>query len=321
MNKYLSYGNKGWLLNNIDQKKVWDSIVSFEVGKPILNPLRNDKNLGSCSIQLDKQGRLNLVDYADKRTNGFDCISAYRYLHPHKSWDEVCYDLLNIGKALPTSAYKVIPGIKKKEEVKFTPLYRDWLQSDLDWWFKRGIFKSQLERDITLTKPVKGYIQTKENKQSEVHFNEMCYCYHHQDKVKFYFPERKQWRFLGNMGKDDVWFLNRNSDVLFICKSHKDLMVIENLCDFNLTMIQSETNYPEKDKFFEWECNHKQIFVCTDNDETGRKIAQEIQKQFLYIPCEIIEIEPETKIKDFDEYFVQNGLNETIDYFNYLLLK
>lgn len=320
---YLSYGNKKWLLNHIDQQVVWSSIIGYnvELNKLILNPLRNDKSLGSCLITIDSQGIYNLVDYADSRTNGFDCISAYRYLYPHKSWNEVCYNLLNIGQIIPTSAYKSVPGlIKKKQEVTLIPIYRDWSQQDLDWWYKRGVTIDQLNREETLVKPIKGYIQTKENKQSEVHFNEQCYCYHHQDKVKFYFPNRKNYRFLGNMTKNDVWFLNRNSDTLFICKSHKDLLVIENICDFSLSLVQSETNYPSSDKFYEWECFYKQVIICMDNDQTGRNIAQEIKKQFLYIPCKIIEIEPETKYKDFDEYYIKEGLTETIDYLNYLLL-
>jgi len=321
MYEYLT-GNKQWLLSQIDQERVWANIIgySFKLGQKILNPLRTDKHVGSCSINWsNKSENLVLLDFADSRTNGFDCITAYQFLHPQKSWDEVCNDLLRIAQAMPTSAYKVVPGLVKQSEVDFVPIYRDWLESDIQWWNKRGVRLDQLERPDTLTLPVSGYIQKKEGKQSEVHFSELCYCYHHLDKFKFYFPNRKSWRFIGNMNKNDVWFLNRMSDILFICKSAKDLLVIENLCDFNLTMIQSETNYPSNDIFYEWECSHKKAYVLTDNDNAGRRISQEIKKQFLYIPCETIEVEPETNCKDIDEYYVKNGFTETFDYLNYLL--
>lgn len=321
MNEYLSLGDKQWLLSNIDQEKVWSNIIGslFKLGQKIINPLRDDKHLGSCHIEKsNKNNNLVLIDFADSKTNGFDCVSAYRYLHPHKSWSEVCSDLLGMAQVIPTSAYKVLPGIDKVRKNEFVPIYRDWLDSDLEWWERRGVTLDQLQRNITLTKPVCGYIHKRDNKESEIHFSEQCYCYHYQTKHKFYFPNRKDWRFIGNMSKDDIWTINRGSDTLFITKSHKDLLVIENLCDFDITMIQSETNYPSKDKFFEWECYYKQVIVCMDNDDTGRRIAKEIQKQFLYIPSKVIEIEPDTGFKDFDEFRVKEGLTESIDYLNYL---
>lgn len=321
MYEYLT-GNKQWLLSQIDQERVWSNILgySFKIGQWILNPLRTDKHLGSCSIiWSNKNDNLILMDYADKRTSGFDCITAYQYLYPQKKWDEVCSDLLNIAQSFPTSAYKILPGIIKEKISEFTPFYRDWTQEDIDWWDLRGVVLEQLNRDVTLTKPVKGYFHKKEGKETQVHFNEQCYCYHHQDKVKFYFPNRKNFRFIGNISKEDIWYLNKGSDILFISKSNKDLLVLDNLLDVNLTMIQSETNYPSSDKFYEWECSHKEVYVLMDNDNPGRQIAQEIKKQFLYIPCKIIEINPLTKCKDIDEYYVKHGFNETFDYLNYLL--
>lgn len=317
---YFDY-NKVELLKSIDQIKVWSNIIGKNVviGEKILNPLRNDKSTGSCSLIRGNNGNIILVDFADKRTSGFDCISAYQYLHPYKRWSEICSELLNEAHSFKPSSYKVIPGIKKVTE--FKPFYKEWSDFDLNWWKKRGVYPEQLNRSNTFIKPVEGYSHTRNNKTSEVHFNEQCYCYHHENKVKFYWPNRKEWRFLGNMSKNDVWKIDRNSDTLIISKSHKDLLVLENLTEFDLTHVQSETNYPDKDKFFEWECYYKQIIILMDNDLTGRNNAEEIKKQFLYLPVRIIEIEQETQCKDIDEFFIKNGLQESIDYLNHLLCK
>lgn len=323
MYEYLT-GNKQWLLSQIDQERIWANIIgySFKLGQKILNPLRTDKHVGSCSINWsNKSENLVLLDFADSRTNGFDCITAYQFLHPQKSWDEVCNDLLRIAQAMPTSAYKVVPGLVKQSEVDFVPIYRDWLESDIQWWSKRGVRLDQLERPDTLTLPVSGYIQKKEGKQSEVHFSELCYCYHHLDKFKFYFPNRKSWRFIGNMNKNDVWFLNRMSDILFICKSNKDLLVIENINDsFNLTHVISEsTGHPTTDIIFEWESIYKKIFILFDNDEAGRRGSELLKSKFLYSDVSILNMSNIYNHKDIDEFFCKEGIHKTKLFFDKLI--
>src|SRR5690606_24341835 len=110
--EYLS-GNKEWLLQSIDQMLVWSSIVGYSVNleQKILNPLRNDKRLGSCYLK-DNGRNIILIDHADSKTSGYDCVTAYRYLNPNRSWSEVCSDLMNIGH-LPISSYRVLPGVIK----------------------------------------------------------------------------------------------------------------------------------------------------------------------------------------------------------------
>jgi len=315
--KYLN-GNKQWLLDNIDELQVWSNILGYraELDKLILNPLRNDRRLGSCSLK-EVRGRICLIDFAHKETSGFDCVSAYRYKNPGKSWGDVCEDLMSMGQIQSTSVKPSV--IKEKRNTKYEPIYREWTKDDKQWWRDRGVFMKQLNRTQTLTLPVTGYYKEKNNKSSLYQTQERCYCYHFKEKVKFYFPERKSYRFEGNSYEDDLWFLNRKSDTLIICKSHKDLLVMENLCDFNLTMVQSESTLPSSEKFYEWECSHKEIIIFMDNDSPGRKMAESIKKQILYLPTRIIEIEKETGHKDIDEFRVKEGFKETFDYLNYLL--
>lgn len=320
MYEYLT-GNKQWLLNQLDQKKVWSNILgySFEIGQKILNPLRDDKHLGSCSIcWSNKSDNLVLLDFADSRTNGFDCISAYQFLNPRKSWSEICSDLLTLGKSLPTSSYNVIPGLKPKEskEVEFIPIYRDWTDEDIKWWRKRGIVKEQLDRETTLVKPVNGYIQKKEGKESEIHFNEQCYCYHHLNKFKFYFPNRKNWRFIGNMGKNDIWLIRGNSN-LIITKSHKDALALESCVPFSITHVQAETNFPESHILLDWELGFDNIWILYDNDKQGRIGAQLLSEQFIYKKPQIVFLED---YKDVSVMIYSEGLTETIDYLNTLIL-
>lgn len=319
MNEYLSFGNKEWLLQNIDQEKVWSSILGYTLkpGQQILNPLRIDKHIGSCTIQTSsRNNNLILFDFADSKTNGYDCVSAYRYLHPYKSWAEICSELMSIGPTIPTSAYKVLPGLKPKVESEFIPIYREWLDSDLEWWYKRGIVKSQLDRETTLVKPIKGYVHKKDKKESQIHFNELCYCYHHLEKVKFYFPNRKEWRFLGNMSKNDLWFIHGCTNNLIVTKSHKDCLALESCFpDFSTTHVQAETNFPDNHILLDWEM-YDNVYLIYDNDEQGHKGAELLSKQFLYKKPKQIFLEYH---KDVSAFIFNEGLNETIDYLNTLL--
>lgn len=314
-------GNKEWLLSNIDQLKVWSNIIGFnaKIGEKILNPLRDDKHLGSCYLS-EINRSIVIIDHADSKTSGYDCVSAYRYLHPYKKWGEVCSDLLNMAQInIPVSSYRAIPGIKKEQS--FTPIYRDWLDSDLEWWSKRGVRLDQLERYITLTKPVCGYIHKKENKATEVHFNERCYCYHFGDKIKMYWPDRKKYRFMGNASCNDIWHIKKGYDTLFISKSSKDLLVIENLLpNADITHVQGEiTNHPTTDIIFEWEVVYKNIIILMDQDDAGKKGADLLKSKFLYRTPNVIYVPEEYNLKDIDEVFCKFGKVKSKDLLDNLL--
>lgn len=309
--EYLN-GNKEWLLSNIDQLKVWSNILGYSArtGEKILNPLRVDKHLGSCHLW-DNGRSIILIDLAHSKTSGYDCVTAYRYLNPYKKWSEVCSDLLNMAQVLPISSYRVVPGLPKKEQI-IEPIYRDWLDEDLIWFEEQGVFKWQLDRESTLVKPVKGYIQTKEGKKSEQHFNEQCYCYHHNGKVKLYWPKRKQWRFLGTMGRDDLWVIHgEDSTNLLVTKSHKDALALESCLSFSITHTQAETSIPSGHILLEWEMGFDNIFILMDNDIPGIEGANNLAKQFIYKKPKLLFLED---YKDITEMIRTEGLRETINY-------
>lgn len=311
---YFHY-SKDELIHKIDQMIVWSNILGYraELDVNILNPLREDKTLGSCMLVQDYRGIVNIRDFADKKTSGFDCVTAYRYLNSNKSWSEICTDLLQMSPN-KISPY-VLPAIKPKVKSKFTPFYREWNQHDLDWWGKREVSLEQLSRRDTLTLPIEGYCHEKGNKKSEIHFNEQCYCYHFEDRVKFYFPNRSKYRFLGNLKRDDLWKVKGNSD-LIITKAHKDLLVLENCLDLTITHLQAETTFPDEPTLLDWELGFDNILILLDSDEVGKSAAAMLQEQFIYKKPTLLFVEG---YKDIDEFIVNEGLRETVEYLNYLL--
>ncbi len=320
MYQYIHY-TRDRLLQSIDQIKIWHSIVGYcQLGEFILNPLRVDNHKGSCSL-IEYQGRIILQDWASKKHSGADCISAYCTINPHKTWQEVCTNLLELSKGfVPTSAYVAIPGlVKKSKTLELIPIYREWQIRDKEYWGKRGITKSQLERD-NLVRPIQGYIQIKEDRKSEQHFNELAYCYHYEERVKFYFPERKEFRFLGNINRNDTYFINKGSSTILITKSLKDMLVLDNLTSFNLLHIQSENSDPDGHIILDWEFGHKDAILFYDNDNAGIEGMKRLASKFLYLEPSLFWINPDTGFKDIDEMRSNWGEKDTIEYLQTYLL-
>lgn len=307
------YFNRQDLINTIDQLSIWQSIVGYvKLGDMLLNPLRQDNHLGSCFLK-EHNGRIVLSDWASKKHSGIDCIGAYMMLNPTKKWDQVCEDLLLLSRKLPTSSYISIPGIEKpKEKVisQFFPIYRNWEIRDKNYWKSRSVNLAQLERPDTLVRPISGYTQLKGGKSFEMHFNELAYCYHHNNKVKFYFPDRKSFRFLGDATCNDIWHLERDK-TLIISKSHKDMLVWENVTEHSLTHVQGEEFvHPDDLTIFNWELKYDRFIIVFDNDNAGREGAERLSKKFLYKTPEIYTIiHPD--IKDIDDLVVAKGLKKT----------
>lgn len=308
------------LLSSINQEKVWFNIVgNVRLEQFILNPLREDKHAGSCRL-IERNGTIFLHDWASKEYSWKDCISTYCELHPYKSWKEVCYDLLNMSRNNIQMSYMSIPGIKKEKKIiEYKPIYRDWSLQDKKYWSKRGVHLEQLERKSTYTKPIKGFYKYENGVESKTLFGDLCYCYHFNNKVKMYFPNKRHQRFEGNQTHKDIWEIQRDKTLL-ISKSNKDMLVLENIVPFSITHVQAEEyGFPPNEKIFEWETYYNKVIIFLDNDNAGIKGATRLGSMFIYIQPEIIYIDPKYDIKDIDEMYCQWGEQETIDYLNSLL--
>ena len=313
--QWLKYHTRQELLDSINQIDVWGMILGHrvELGQYILNPLRKDTNAGSCYLS-EWKGKIVLTDWASYKYSGTDCIAAYMQLNPTKSWGEVTIDLLRCG-----SYQNYIPSVvKRKKTLDLKPLYKEWTESDLKWWSDQGVFKEQMDRKETLVRPIKGYIHKKEGKEIQVHLSEPAYCYHCNGRYKFYFPTRKENRFLGNQTRDDVFFKEGN-DTLLVCKCAKDFLCLSNLVPYSLVHVQGENyGHPSDLQLYEWEVKFSRIIILFDKDSSGVEGMKRLQKRFVYTPCDYYWIDDD-KAKDVTDFYKIYGEQETIDYLIELL--
>ena len=314
--QWLKYHTRTELLNSINQIDCWGKILGHrgELGQYILNPLRPDANVGSCYLS-EWKGKIVLTDWANYKFSGYDCISAYMELNPTKSWQEVTVDLLRVG-----SYQNYVPAVtKRKKTIDLKPIYKEWTESELKWWADQGVFKEQMDRKETLVRPIKGYIHKKEGKEMTVYLSEPAYCYHHKGRYKFYFPTRKENRFLGNQTRDDVWFLDRGTPELLICKCAKDFLCLENLVNYSLTYVQGENyGHPSDLQIYEYEVKFSSVKLLFDKDDAGLEGMKRLQKRFVYTPCDYYWIN-EVGVKDATDFYRKFGKEDTIDYLIELL--
>lgn len=307
------------LLSQIDQMQCWVHIVGYvQLREPILSPLRKDSHKGSCYLD-EYKGRVVLVDWANPQHSGSDVIKAYKLLNPTKSWKEVCTDLIRISKNSKPSPY-VYPGlVKKSKTIRFIPFVKDWEDQELEYWDKRGVIINQLQRECTLVNPVKGYELEKEDKMIAYNSFELGFAYQFGEKYKVYYPFRNSYRFIGNVTSNDVWHLKKESDTLLICKSSKDMLVLENLTNFDLTHIQGETyGHPDEVMVFSWETFYKRIILFWDGDEAGLAGMNRFSKKFILVKPEIKHLNLEIS-KDADELRVKYGHEQSLNIINELL--
>ena len=175
-----------------------------------------------------------------------------------------------------------------------------------------------MDRKETLVRPIKGYIHKKEGKEMTVYLSEPAYCYHHKGRYKFYFPTRKENRFLGNQTRDDVWF-HEGNDVLLICKCAKDFLCLQNLLPYSLTYVQGENyGHPSDLQIYEYEVKFSSVKLLFDGDEAGLEGMKRLQKRFVYTPCDYYWIN-ESGVKDITDFYKEFGKEDTIDYLIELL--
>jgi len=290
------------LFSRIDQLNVWRQIVGHvNVEEWFLNPFRNDTRKGSCCL-IWTGDTLRLKDFAHPETSGLDCIAGYMKYYPHLSWNQVCANLLSLNVSLVASSYKILPGLTK-EETKFECFYRDWQDRDLEYWIKRGVEQWQLDRKETLVRPIEGFIKHSEPKL-ERYFGDLAFAYHFDSRVKIYFPNREKPRFIGNAKQGDLWHLRKGSDMLVIQKSHKDLLVLDGLSEYDIAAVQSEQSVISPEVMFEWESYYSKVFIWYDPDDAGQNGANKLKEKFLYTDVELITSEGG---KDLDEMYLSHG--------------
>lgn len=300
-------------LLSLDQRRCWEYILNAQVclGKPYLNPTRVDK-LPGCKFILSHDGAILLHDHSRKET--YNCVSCWAKMKGMKYWDaldDLCRIMPIYVSKYPQPS-KSLRDSSRKSTISIEP--KVFNQEALDYWGQREVGLNQLERCETSVEQVLSYTIAYPDGSRMFFPKDLCFAYHFHNGIKLYFPNRAKPRFKSSTDRNSVWLLKRGSETLFVAKANKDLLVVENLCDYDLLSISNEGSTPD----ILWKMPYKQIILGHDPDEAGLLGANKVMMELIHnegIPTIHLHTGFLEGIKDWDEMVVKKGLEFGRDYF------
>lgn len=254
-----------------------------------INPLRQDEH-PDCKFYRDPKGTLKFKDFAYKMN--IDCFNLIQLVEP---------DVDNYGKALERIArdfrlyekdinYEVVKNwqeiinTKNKLFSSIRVKRKDWIKSELDWFWEQGISKETLTR-------------YKVNSLQMLWLNDqLIYQYRKSDpgyiqqfgtgyEYKAYFPLRDKYRFLQNVrGRLQGYEqLPEFGDAVIVTQSNKAVMAISEhgipaVAPLSESILMSEEQFEDLNNRF------VKIFTLFDRDRVGMWLSQQIRKKYNTIP-------------------------------------
>jgi len=297
-------------LEDLDQENAWAYIINdrVQIGKYYRNPTRSDKQPG-CKFHW-KNNILWLKDWKDG--SNLNCVTAWSIIS-NLNYKQAIVSLAKVTSS-NTPKLMEVPTLYSRENTGcFVDVEkRKWEKRDKDYWDQFGVSKKQLEDPRHPVLPISSYTFDYGNYKKKQYPIDLSYAYYAGErKHKLYFPERHKPRFKGNLSKNDVWYLERGSDTLLIAKCQKCMLTIENLCDFDLTHVQAEGNYPS-DYILYWNKKYSRKIIFLDNDTTGLENGKILS---YLMDGEQKFIDPSIGYKDISDMRKGQGKKQTQEYF------
>ena len=234
----------------------------------VVSPLREDHNPG-CWFEyyLDT---LYFKDFAFEPTS-MDCFTMAKIKFNLPSYYEAVQLINNLtkGKTIRLEAIKAIKRFRKPKKnltrIFFEPRY--FSSQDLEFWGNYNITRQQLIDDKVFA--VKKYSVGTNSLHTEV-VNGLCYAYTNfkSNKVKLYFPQKIEKRFITNCTANDIGYITKNKaqNTLIITKSYKDARVLCN-AGFCVIWLQNEGMIPSV--ITELVEPYHKVVILFDNDQRG----------------------------------------------------
>ncbi len=324
---------KNLILSKITQEQIFYYYIGSEVKhkKLFRSKLRTDRNV-TCSIYKNKNGDLIYKDFAtDQHLNCFAYVMELFKCDYQKALHIIANDFNIISSSEVKNKGKIISKdfkIKEKEFAKLQAEIKDFDELELKWWNKYGItletlkkfnvfsikhvfLNGQIVAKSSQSCPIYGYYGNKLKKDGESH-----------ELWKFYFPKRRESRFLGNYPAEILQGykkLPKNGKICVITKSMKDVMA---LYEYGIPACapNGETVIPKEAVVKDLLSRFDHVFALWDCDHTGVTFLNKIKRKYPELKCLIIP--RKLGAKDFSDLREKYGYKKTkqfiIDYLNSL---
>ena len=311
---------KEFLLSKNSEETYMSTYLRVPIKRGLFcSPLRKD-NRPTCSFCHSKKGELMFHDFG----TGFHENFVGIVMEIHKcSYQEalniIAEDFGYISKAEDRPAVKIKVSDVKLEEKTETLIQikpKAFSEQELKWWKGFGVTEKTLKKykvfscdSIFLNGdyfssssprvPIYGYYCGKKNGQ---------------ELWRIYFPSKRSFRFLSNVGKSYIQGakqLPKTGDILLITKSQKDVMLAYEL---GIPAIApcSEVLFLTKNQLDRLRLRFKRIIVIYDNDLAGISGLKKIRK--LYPDLDYFFIPLKYGAKDFSDLVKKYGIEKTKEF-------
>ena len=308
---------KEFLLSKNSEETYMSTYLRVPIKRGLFcSPLRKDHK-PTCSFCHSKKGELMYHDFGTGFHENF--VGVVMEIHKcsyQEALNVIAEDFGYISKAEDRPAVKIKVSNVKLEEKTETLIQikpKAFSEQELKWWKGFGVTEKTLKKykvfscdSIFLNGdyfssssprvPIYGYYCGKKNGQ---------------ELWRIYFPSKRSFRFLSNVGKSYIQGakqLPKTGDVLLITKSQKDVMLAYELgipaiapCSEVLFLSNKQIQHLKK--------RFKTIVVCYDTDVTGIHNLKQIKVK--YPDLHTFFIPRKYGVKDISDFFKKYGEEET----------
>lgn len=308
---------KEFLLSKNSEETYMSTYLRVPIKRGLFcSPLRRD-NRPTCSFCHSKKGELMYHDFGTGFHENF--VGVVMEIHKcsyQEALNVIAEDFGYISKAEDRPAVKIKVSNVKLEEKTETLIQikpKAFSEQELKWWKGFGVTEKTLKKykvfscdSIFLNGdyfssssprvPIYGYYCGKKNGQ---------------ELWRIYFPSKRSFRFLSNVGKSYIQGakqLPKTGDVLLITKSQKDVMLAYELgipaiapCSEVLFLSNKQIQHLKK--------RFKTIVVCYDTDITGIHNLKQIKVK--HPDLHTFFIPRKYGVKDISDFFKKYGEEET----------
>lgn len=296
-----------------EQATAWYNLtgISVDIGKKFTSPFRVNDSTPGCYFSIFKNSII-FTDWADSTYNGFSIVKAYakyKCLNEKEAFLQIINNVKNSKPILLKSEIDL--QVEKSKEIKeIIPIYKEnFSKMFLNYWKQRNV------TDFTHMREVDKIIIKKEESICTIVKNELCISYIFPDidnkpQFKLYTPFsiKKEYKFISQVKKANVWWHYCNSNKLLILKASKDYLIVLSIVkefniNVNLTHLQSENISLNKNYIPNWEIFEKyNTYAVFDNDKAG-KLGADTLTDIIGIKCYFTDFG-----KDIDEMYLLKGL-------------
>lgn len=266
---------KKYILSKLTEKEIFDKYLgNLSYGELFCSPLRKDKN-PTCNLYLTDTNRTLFIDFSgDFKGDVFSFIMKFNNCSFKEALLIIAYDfnLSNRKVSVNKLAFKEKIRIEKVLGVTWQKLN----QKDIQFWKSYGISVNTLKKfNVCSVKHVwlNNAIISSYSTDSPI------YGYSLENKLKFYYPYKKDTRFLSDFkGIQGLEHLPQTGDLLIITKSYKDVMA---LWEDGIYAVapQSETINLSESFITEMHLRFKKVLFIYDFDLAGIRSINKLRKR------------------------------------------